>query len=155
MKLRALPLIVYTMLIGFTLVCISSCVWPSPNRLAVAHSIHRTLASEAGIESELFAAINEHPHVKNIISRKAGEAERHQSVFIWIIEGKSILAEIGREWPDLKKPGWVDTRLTDLEIREIGEVVYQVVKSRPDLKGVLTFQAIKKNHEEIIYARKL
>jgi len=83
-----------------------------------------------------------------------GQVERDQMTFFYIIKGKSILAEIGQEWPD-EKPGWVDTRLTDDEIKEIGEVVYEVVKSRPHLKGVLTFQAVKKNREVVIYRRNL
>ena len=86
--------------------------------------------------------------------RQTPEIHRVQSVFFYIIKGKSILAEIGREWPD-EKPGWRDTRLTDAEINEIGEVVHEVVKSRPHLKGVLTFQAVKENREVVIYRRGL
>jgi len=88
------------------------------------------------------------------MARQAGPLERDQPVLFSIIIGKRILAEIGREWPD-EKPGWLDTRLTDDEIKEIGEVVYEVVKSRPHLKGELTFQAAKKNRDVVIYSRDL
>jgi hypothetical protein len=48
----------------------------------------------------------------------------------------------------------VDTRLTDQELKEIGEVVHDVVKTRK-LKGILTFAAVKKNRTVRIYQRKL
>ena len=127
---------------------------PVPSLPSVPHFLHQTTASEADIRNDLGPAVRDHPRVKAIMARQVGEKERGQRPFFFIIKGKSILAEIGQEWPD-QKPGWLDTRLTDAEINEIGEVVYEVVKSRPHLKGVLTFQAVKKNREVVIYRRDL
>jgi hypothetical protein len=118
------------------------------------HYIHQTNADEADIRNDLGPSVRNHPRVKAILVRQNPEIHRVQSVFFYIIKGKSILAEIGREWPD-EKPGWRDTRLTDAEIEEIGEVVYEVVKARPHLQGVWTFQAVKKNREVVIYRRNL
>jgi len=125
-----------------------------PSLPSIPHYFHQTTASEADIRNDLGPTVENHPRLKAIMARQVGEKEREQRPFFYIIKGKSILAEIGQEWPD-EKPGWLDTRLTDDEIKEIGEVVYEVVKSRPHLKGELIFQAVKKNREVIIYRRDL
>jgi hypothetical protein len=120
---------------------------------SLQHYLHQTNASEADIGNKLFYAVESHPRVKAIMARQPTQLAREQSVFFGVIKDKSIWAEIGREWPDAK-PGWVDTRLTDQELKEIGEVVHDVVKTRK-LKGILTFAAVKKNRTVRIYQRKL
>jgi len=126
---------------------ISSCVDPN-------HRFHQTTASEAGIRHDLFYGVDNHSRYKAIMRRQHPEINQEQSVFFYIIKDKSIEAEMGREWPDLKKPGYRDIRLTDAEIEEIGKLVHEVVVSRK-LKGVLKFIVWKKNKEHVIYRKQL
>jgi hypothetical protein len=117
-------------------------------------SILPRTSEDVQMQRRLAVAINNHPETVKLLARQFPPQNRNQHIFVWVRKNKTITADCGQEWPDLKPEGALETRLSNTDIAKLGEIVFEVVESQ-QVQGELRFVIYKKNQRIVVYSKKL